>query len=363
MLYRVSGPAEVTPVPESTTANEALLEAHIEDWIARTPEVLGEDLLVIGKQVSIDSGRDRMDLLALDLQGNAVIVELKRDWIGTDADLQAIRYASLVAGWEHATIRSLAEDYWQSSGQQRGTFTQELDEFCDDGYEVNRSQRIILAGRRVDARLGTMVMWLLERSIDVRVVTLSLFRDDDRLYLQPQVVLPLPTEAGVVARPAPDQADKEWQRDGRAWHLEQQLNPHGRAIVEALAMLIKDSVPDADGPLWGQKQYVSWKAGPKNWLGCYTDSPNQATVFVRGLEHLPTDKLAEELGWVTFAPGADLAVKLAAGSSVGLDNKGRMRFTIKSAEDLTGVSRDVLAKLLLVGWEHFSQGNAPAPAW
>lgn len=363
MLYRVNGATEVTPVPESTTANEALLEAHFEDWVARTPDVLGEDLLVIGKQVSVDSGRDRIDLLALDLQGSAVIIELKRDWIGTDADLQAIRYASLVAGWDHAAIRRLAEEYWLSSGQQRRTFTQELDEFCDDGYEVNSSQRIILAGRRVDPRLGTMVMWLLERGIDVRVVTLSLFRDDDRLYLQPQVVLPVPTEAGVVARPAPDQADKEWRRDGRAWHLEQQLNPHGRAILEALAGLIKDAVPDADGPLWGQKQYVSWKAGPKNWLGCYTDSPNQATVFVRGLEHLPAPELAAQLGWVTFEPGAELALKLASGSSVGLDNKGRMRFTIKAVEDLTGPSRDVLAKLLLDGWENFSLGKAAAPAW
>jgi hypothetical protein len=334
-----------------------MLETNLETWAEASPEVLGEDLLVIGRQVAVDNGRDRIDLLALDLAANLIIIELKRDWIGADADLQAVRYASMVATWDHATIRRLAEEYWNSVGRSRGTFTQELDEFCDEGYELNGIQRIILAGRRVNPRVGTMVMWLRAHAIDVRVVTLGLFRDADSLYLQPQVVIPLPTEDSFVAKPSPGQADKEWQRDGRSWHLEERLSEQGREIVELMMGLIEEAAPEADGPGFAQKQYIAWRAGPRNWLSCHTSSPHQAAVFVQGLTHSTPEDLASRLGWETFDREAELADKLALGSSVGRDRHGRMRFIIKDPKDLVGGTRATLAEVLRAAWEGFSTGH------
>lgn len=365
MLYRVSDEKTVLQLLETTAASEQLLEVHLESWVARSPSILGEDLLVIARQVTVDGGKDRIDLLALDLQANVVVIELKRDWVGDDADLQAIRYASRVASWDHADLRKLAESYWTSTDQGRGTFTQELDVFCDADYELNTAQRIVLAGRRFEPRAGTMVMWLREHNIDVRVVTLGLFRDEDRVYLQPQVVIPLPTEETVAGKPTPDQADKEWLRDGRAWHLEHQLAANGRAIVEAVVELLAEAVPEADGPHFGQKQYIAWRQGPKNWLGCYTDSSNQAGIFVRGLEHIDSADLAQQLGdgWAPFDATADLADKFALGSSVGLDTKGRMRFIIKAVSDVTGPAGPSLGEILRLGWGSFATGATTAPAW
>ena len=63
---------------------EGIYEKDVEDWVERRPEILGEELLVIGRQVSLDEGRDIIDLLAIDKPGNLVVVELKRDLIGGD---------------------------------------------------------------------------------------------------------------------------------------------------------------------------------------------------------------------------------------------------------------------------------------
>jgi RecB family endonuclease NucS len=70
---------------------ESLLEEHLEDWIAADPTILGEPLLIIGRQVLIPDTKDRLDLLAIDPQGYAVIIELKRGKLRDPVDIQALR--------------------------------------------------------------------------------------------------------------------------------------------------------------------------------------------------------------------------------------------------------------------------------
>jgi RecB family endonuclease NucS len=100
MLYRVNHKT-VEQVEATTAINEDLYEQQVEDWVAAAPEMLGEPLLIIGRQVGLDSGRDFIDLLALDSDGSLVVIELKRDLIGGDADLQALRYAALIGGSQY----------------------------------------------------------------------------------------------------------------------------------------------------------------------------------------------------------------------------------------------------------------------
>ena len=88
----------------------------IQEWVAANPGILGEGLLVIGKEFSgFDRTDERLDLLAVDADGKLVIIELKRDDTGADAHWQAIKYASYL---HHATaediVRMLA-DYGELS--------------------------------------------------------------------------------------------------------------------------------------------------------------------------------------------------------------------------------------------------------
>ena len=52
----------------------------LQEWLAGTPEALGEELLIIQKEFDgFADTRERLDLLALDKDGKLVIIENKLD--------------------------------------------------------------------------------------------------------------------------------------------------------------------------------------------------------------------------------------------------------------------------------------------
>jgi len=357
MLYRIVG-SEVVEVPATSVPDEELYERDVEDWVARRPEVLGEPLLVIGRQVAMDDGKDRIDLLALDRAGSLVLIELKRDLVGGSPDLQALRYAALISQWSHEDVRRQAEGYWRTADGQGATFAQTVEDFCEEGYEVNGGQRVILAGRDIKPRLGTMALWLRKHGIDTRVVAIRVLRDDERLYVQPQVIIPVPSDERLTARVQIRSSDKPWLVDGQAWHLEQRCSPKGRAVVEALVDIVTRAVPDSDGPNWAQKHYVSWRHGSKNWVHMHTRAGG-AALDVDGIE-ATKEEVARRLGIEVFDGEADLADKLALGSSVAIRRRdGAMRINVKSLSDVQGPRAEALAGILRQAWLGFT-GETPA---
>lgn len=354
MLYKVEGET-VAAVTTTTTVDENLYESDLESWIETTPQILGEDLLVVGRQVQLDSGTDRIDLLALDTKGSLVVIELKRDLIGGTADLQALRYAAMLRGWSHDDLRAQAEGYWAPKGNERGTLTQEVTAFCDEDAELNWDQRIILAGRDVKPRLGSMALWLREHGIDTRVVAIEILRDADRLYVQPQVVIPSPGEERFEHVGAPGSSDRPWLVDGEQWHLQQRCSAVGRQIVVAIVELISSAAPEADGPNWAQKFYISWKLGGSNWVQLETGSPNRALLIVGGLQ-MSAAHAAELIGYEVFDGDASLSEKLALASSVGAsDRDDVLRIIIKSPDDVRGEKGDALAKIVAAAAARFAE--------
>ena len=58
---------------------------NLKEWLAHEPSALGEELLIIQKEFDgFDDTRERLDLLALDKDGNLVIIENKLDDSGRD---------------------------------------------------------------------------------------------------------------------------------------------------------------------------------------------------------------------------------------------------------------------------------------
>ncbi len=356
MLYRILD-HEVAEVAETSVIDEALYEKDVEDWVVAAPEILGEPLIIIGRQVQIDDGKDRIDLLALDKSANLVVIELKRDLVGGSADLQALRYAAQVSQWSQEDVRRQAEGFWKTQKSPRGTFAQEVDEFCDAGYELNAEQRVILAGRDIKPRLGTVALWFRKHRVNLKVVAINVLKDGDRLYVKPQVVIPVASEDSLRVPVTISSSDKPWLVDGQQWHLEQRCSPKGRKILEALADLIAQAAPDADGPNWNQKFYVSWRLGSKNWI-VINSQANQANVDIGGLSESATH-VAEELGFAVFREDAELAEKFAFGSSVGTATvAGRLFIIVKSVKDIEAERAEPFIEMLSRAWRGFS-GQAP----
>src|SRR3989442_5693949 len=86
------------------------VEKELEDWIEQTPDMLGDDLLIIARQRDLP-GVGTLDLLAIDGSGKLVIIELKRNKTPREAVAQALHYASWLDTAAEDQIRVIAEEY------------------------------------------------------------------------------------------------------------------------------------------------------------------------------------------------------------------------------------------------------------
>ncbi len=101
-LYKIAGEGLV-PVQRKTLANEEMLEG----WISNDPSTIGLDVLVVGRQVATDY-KGRIDILAIDREGDLIIVELKRDRTPREVVAQVLDYASWIAGLTTKRIHEIA---------------------------------------------------------------------------------------------------------------------------------------------------------------------------------------------------------------------------------------------------------------
>jgi len=185
----------------------------IQEWIEKTPEILGEDLLIIGKEVTLASGR-RLDLLAIDKQDALVIIELKRDDSGEAVEWQAIKYASYCANFLSDEIYGQYAAYLQSA---ESDARKAIEEFIDADIEnLNKSQRIILASRQFNSEVISAVIWLREFGVNIQCTRLAPFLDtDNQLFITPETIIPLPEAKDYIERKekkqrSSSQEQREW---------------------------------------------------------------------------------------------------------------------------------------------------------
>lgn len=79
------------------------LEKNLEDWLGANPHLLGDDIMLIGRQVKTDRGAI-IDLLALDQHGRVVVIELKRGRAPRDTVAQLNDYLTAVSGWSDGEL-------------------------------------------------------------------------------------------------------------------------------------------------------------------------------------------------------------------------------------------------------------------
>jgi len=95
-LLEVSGQAAavLSPVAFQGRVDELTLEG----WIVECPELVGERLLILGRQLAeFEEDQGRLDVLAVDDAGELVLIELKVTENFRVTDLQALGYAGAYA--------------------------------------------------------------------------------------------------------------------------------------------------------------------------------------------------------------------------------------------------------------------------
>lgn len=175
---------------------------NIQEWVESNPSILGEELLIISKENSFfDNTGERPDLIALDRNGNIVVIELKRDDSGTNLEWQAIKHASYLSKFTVNDIINMTAKYFlkKKEVQSLETIKQKFLEFIDEDNldDINKKQRIVLVSHRFAKEVTSAVNWLINKyEVDVRCVQLIPFFDKDKssCYIQSSTILPV---AGV----------------------------------------------------------------------------------------------------------------------------------------------------------------------
>ncbi len=174
----------------------------IQEWVESNPQILGEELLIISKDLTFfDETKERPDLIAIDANGNIVIIELKRDDSGSNLEWQAIKYASYLSKFSLNDILNLYEKYlsryYPGSEESEQTIQQKILDFIDEESleEVNKKQRLVLVSHRFAKEVTSAVNWLIDKyQMDIKCVQLIPFYDKDKgsYYIQSNTILPVP---------------------------------------------------------------------------------------------------------------------------------------------------------------------------
>ncbi len=177
---------------QTTFYHEKLKERYdIQEWIEKNPEIIEENLLIIGKEVVLPSDI-RLDLLAIDKKSNLVIIELKRDTSGKNVDWQAIKYASYCSSFSNTDVFRQFAEYLGTNEDEAET---KIEEFIDaENFEsLNERQRIILVAKEFHSDVVSSVLWLRDYGIDVSCVKLTPYSDGNgNLFIVPNKIIPLP---------------------------------------------------------------------------------------------------------------------------------------------------------------------------
>lgn len=181
---------------------------HLQEWLAADPSVLGEDLLIIQKEFSgFSDTNERLDLLALDKEGNLVVIENKLDDSGRDVTWQALKYASYCSSLSKENIRSIYQDYLTRRGEGESA-EEKLSEFFGgadyDELELNKglSQRIMLIAANFRKEVTSTVLWLMNYRLRLQCFKVTPYALGDQLLLSVEQIIPMRDAEEYIVRMA-----------------------------------------------------------------------------------------------------------------------------------------------------------------
>lgn len=197
-LHELNGDG-LMPIPATTFAAENLKEREdLQRVLKQRIGSLEEGLLVLTEEFDgwVDSLR-RIDLLCLDRDANLVVVELKRSEDGGHMELQALRYAAMVAEMTFdRAVEALARSRSKIAPDKeaaRADILTHLGWAEPNEGSFAEETRIILAAADFSKELTTTVLWLRDHDIDIRCVRLKPYKlHAGQVVVDIQQLIPLP---------------------------------------------------------------------------------------------------------------------------------------------------------------------------
>ena len=217
-VYRITKEKFEELETTSLEAQGILERSDMQRLLRDQPGVIEEDLFILAEEYGDwEESRRRIDLLALDKEGRLVVVELKRSDQQSMMDLQAIRYAAMVANmtWDQVvaahkedTRKPRQVDY-EADLQIRIHLKQED---VDVPMINTTSPRIILVSADFSKELTHSVLWLNQVGLNITCVKLQPCKLGDNVFLERSQVIPTPKAEDFQV--SQRNKDKETERRG-----------------------------------------------------------------------------------------------------------------------------------------------------
>ena len=193
---------KLTPIEQTTFKSLKIKERKdLQEWIVNTPNVFGEELLIIQKEFDgFNDTKERLDLLALDKNGNIVVIENKLDDSGRNVVWQVLKYASYCSQLTITEIKDIFGEYLKKINS-----TESMEDIFDDFFEGedyeeklnsdHSSQRIIMVSGDFRREVTSTVMWLLTYGLKVQCFKASVAKLRDDVIFDMEQIIPMKAEA------------------------------------------------------------------------------------------------------------------------------------------------------------------------
>lgn len=172
-MWRIDGDR-----PRPLSASVLPAEKDLHQFLAQDPSLLGERLLVIGSEVQTPYGK-RLDLLAIDVDGNLHLLELKRDKTPRDVVAQVLDYGSWASTLTRDDLIEIATRH----------LAQPFEAAFEDVFgvappdDLNGDLSLTIVATNLDASSERIVTYLRGFGVPVNAVFFSYLEDDGRRYL------------------------------------------------------------------------------------------------------------------------------------------------------------------------------------
>ena len=171
---------------------------HLQEWLENSPTAFGDDdeLLFIQKEFDgFDDTRERLDLLAIDKQGDLVIIENKLDDSGRDVTWQVLKYASYCSNLSKQQIKDIYQSYLDKKGVSENAESN-ISDFLDaedfKEIQLNKTQRIILVSGNYRKEVTSTVLWLLQKyNLKIQCFKATPYSFGEQIFLNIEQIIPV----------------------------------------------------------------------------------------------------------------------------------------------------------------------------
>lgn len=182
-LWAIPGStSHISNITALASVDQTSTERLLEDSIVKSPDLLGDGVKLIGRQLETPGGP--LDLIGIDDSGFIVVYELKRGELTRDAVAQLLDYTSYISELSATEFGGLVTKNSGRHGLEKiFDFNEWYQEQFGRTFEIQHKPKMVLVGLGANDRARRIVEFLANAGIDITLLTFHGFVSESGIVL------------------------------------------------------------------------------------------------------------------------------------------------------------------------------------